>query len=128
MLKTMATIAFTNPGLAVSTALGALNVTDIVDKAQQQGEVSATKGLETKAQELGGGAWRILLIIGAVLVLIGLGIAGLKLFFSNSSTRTEAKGDILWKLIGAIFFFGVGALVIVLFNVGNGLFTTTTTP
>ena len=41
--------------------------------------------------------------------------------------RTE-KVTLLFdkKLIGAIFFFGVGALVIVLFNVGNGLFTTTT--
>lgn len=127
MIKTMAMIALTNPRMALDMALspilGSLDVTTIVQDAQESSGVDATANLETKAQALGGGAWRILLIIGSILVLLGLGFAGLKLFFSNSSTRNEAKGEILWKIVGAVFFFGVGALVIVLFNVGKQLFT-----
>ena len=127
MIKTMAMIALTNPrmvlDMALSPVLGSLDVSTIVQEAQESSGVDATSNLETKARALGGGAWRILLIVGSIAVLLGLGSAGLKLFFSNSSTRNEAKGEILWKLAGAVFFFGVGALVIVLFNVGKQLFT-----
>ena len=122
MVGTMAKIALTNPRLATHFVLASLNVEDIVKDAQEAQQSTAVQPIEYKARELGGGGWRILLIVGAILIMIVLGIRALSLVLSNSSTRNEAKGQILWGILGGVLFFGVAALVILLFNIGKTLF------
>lgn len=117
-----AKLALTNPWLAARYLLATLDVADLVDKAQNAQQAEGLGDVETKVQELGGGFYRILFMAGVFLIILGLGIAALKLFFSDSATRKDAKSDIVWKILAGIFFFA-GVMMVVLFsNIGSKLF------
>ena len=118
----LAKIALTNPRLAATYVLGTLNVEELVNQAKEAGTAEGLGDVESKVQELGGGFYRILFMAGVFLIILGLGIAALKLFFSDSATRKDAKSDIVWKVLAGIFFFA-GVMLVVLFNnIGSKLF------
>ena len=118
----MAKIALTNPGLAASYVLGTLDVGTIVDGAKNAQQSGSLEPVEKKVNELGGGFYRILFMAGVFLIILGLAVAALKLFFSDSQTRKDAKSDIVWKVIAGIFFFAGIMLVILFSNIGSNLF------
>ena len=119
---TMAKIALTNPGLAASHVLGTLDVGSIVDGAKNASQSGSLQPVEDKVSELGGGFYRILFMAGVFLIILGLAVAALKLFFSDSQTRKDAKSDIVWKVIAGVFFFAGIMLVILFSNIGSNLF------
>lgn len=88
-------------------------------------ENSDLSALGEQADNLGGGAYNLVFKASVYIIVIGLILAGLKLAFSNSNTRTEAKGNIVWAIIGAIFVFGAVGIVIFLQTLGGGLFSST---
>ena len=131
----VANVCFTNPLLALQYTLGNLladdppaggsggiDVTDLVNGAKEAEQSSSLTGVETKVKELGGGMYRILFMAGVFLIILGLATAALKLFFSDSQTRKDAKGDIVWKVLAGIFFFAGIMLVILFSKVGSTLF------
>lgn len=101
---------------------GGIDVQTLVDKAKTAEQSSALTGVENKVEELGGGMYRILFMAGVFLIILGLGTAALKLFFSDAQSRKDAKSDIVWKVLAGIFFFA-GILLVVLFStIGKSLF------
>ena len=122
MVGTMAKIAVTNPRLFTYFVMGELDVSTIVEGAQEAEQSSSLAPVESKVNELGGGFYRIMFMAGVFLIILGLGVAALKLFFSDSQTRKDAKSDIVWKVLAGIFFFAGIMLVILFSNIGTNLF------
>ena len=104
-------------------ALSGVNANDILKKAQQGGNANgATTNLENQVNEFGAAGYKLIYMVAIFLFAIGLIYAFIKLFFSNGQTRSESKGDIIWKIIAVICAVGVLGMISLLTGVGSQLF------
>ncbi len=101
---------------------GGVQVSDILEKAQNAGTDTATANLENAVNRFGGAGYRLIYMAAIFLFAIGLIYAFIKLFFSNGQTRSETKGDIIWKVIAVICAVGVLGMITLLTGVGSQLF------
>ena len=98
-----------------------MNVKDIIENGSNKSTV--LNSLEGQVDQFGGGTYNLFYkfsIYAAVIALMG---AGIYLLFSNSGNRSEAKGKLLWSVLGVVLIFSAVGIVAALQTVGNGLFT-----
>lgn len=98
-----------------------LDVTTIMNGGSSL-ENSSLSGLGTKVDDLGGGAYQLVYKVGVYIVVIGFIVAGLRLIFSNSMTRKEAKGSLLATVCGGVLIFAAVGIVVYLQTIGRNLF------
>lgn len=97
-----------------------LSVDNIISESNDTGTLDP---LVQQTQSLGASGYKLVYTIMVFVFIIGFIIAFAKLFFSNSSERTEAKSDMVWKIIAGICGFATIGLVILLATIGGGLFS-----
>lgn len=96
-----------------------------VDEVISEGITNASSAFNSAndtVNTLFGGAYGVFFKIGIYVIIFGVGAAGLALIFSNSGNRSEAKAGIIWKVIGALMFFGMVSIVALFQTVGSNLF------
>ncbi len=97
-----------------------LDVNSVIEGANDAGTLDP---LVEQSQTLGASGYKLVYTIMVFIFIIGFVIAFIKLFFSNSSERTEAKSNMVWKIIAAVCGFAAIGLVILLATIGGGLFS-----
>lgn len=97
-----------------------LTVDGIIEESSDSGTLDP---LVNQTKSLGASGYTLIYTIMVFIFIIGFVIAFIKLFFSNSSERTEAKGDMVWKIVAGVCGFAAIGLVILLATIGSGLFT-----
>lgn len=97
-----------------------LDVNSVIEGANDSGTLDP---LVEQSQSLGASGYKLVYTVMVFIFIIGFIIAFIKLFFSNSSERTEAKSNMVWKIIAAACGFAAIGLVILLATIGGGLFS-----
>jgi len=101
------------------------------DAGSISGELAADSpfGNVTTAISQGGNSlvYIIMMLVGFCGV-VGIGITALKLMVGGGATKSNAKGEIGWILVGLAIGFGAMAIVGLVQGVANGLFATEAAP
>lgn len=65
----------------------------------------------SKVRDAGNSAIYLVMTIIGIVGVLGLGVAVLKIIFGGASTKSDAKGQLIWILIACIIGFGALAIV-----------------
>lgn len=102
----------------------ALSVADVLEsgeQAMQDGGAFAEQS--KKIDQLGGGAYHLVYKGVIFVILIAIVIAAGKLALANMNERDEAKKRIFWAAAAAAVVACAGAILVLVSEIGNGVFT-----
>lgn len=106
------------------SSAGGIDVGDIIDGASGSIESGgAFADVTSTVDNVGGGAYHIVFRVIVFVFLIGLMIAGVALFFSNSANRSEQKSNIIWKVVGVIIAFGAISILVFFSTASANIFS-----
>ena len=109
--------------LEPSGGSGAIDVEQVIndaDGAIQDG--GAFSDISGKVDSVGGGAYHIAFRISVFIFLVGLIVAGIMVFFSNSATRSEQKSNLIWKCVGIVVAFGAVSILVFFATASSNIF------